>query len=377
MSFSRALALSLAASLPLASACGGAAKPDPATPGQGATADGTRPEDIEPQGADNIPGDVANDGSPTTPGEPDTAGDATGDTAADAPEPEIKPPGVDLAPAEKARQVKAHVDRGQAALKGSSPDAKTAAAEAKAALDVDETSIPAMLLLAHALYIQGNYDKCEAVLDVAKARPGGAQSPELFFLYGLVYAHGERKKEAMAAYKQAVTLDPSYRSGLLNYGVFLIANKRWDEAVSVYEKLTGPLGVKTAAALNNLATAYRGKSSEYVGQNGNPQQRNAYLLKAKTTYERALQQDPAYARIYYNLGVLYLDAQSFPDGGHDMDTLARLKMAIDYFKKYQALPGANDKLAADNQAAAQKLYDREKKIRDLRKRQEARRHSGG
>lgn len=378
MHFSRVAMCALA--LTVGSACGGAS-PDPVEPVAGAGGDPTRPEDMGPEMGDNVTEEQLGEG--TDPDDPTAGTDEPGDEAdpgaGDEPaaEPEIKPPGLDLSPEEKSRQVAEHLERGEAALAGDSPKPKAAISAAKAALEVDQTSIEAMVLLAHAYYVQGNYQKCEAVLDIAKARPGGAQNPELHFLYGLIYARSERDDEAMAAYKQAVTLDPSYRHGLLNYGVYLIDNKRWDDAIRVYEKLTGQLGMRTAAALNNLATAYRGKSAQLSGPAGNPQQRAAFLLKAKATYDQALKLDPGYARVYYNLGVLYLDAQPFPAQGGEMDTLKRLETAITYFEKYQALPGANDKLAAEHKAVAQKLYDREKKIREYRKKQEERRRARG
>lgn len=323
-----------------------------------AAGDKSNPEDMNPEGG--LP-------DPTT-GE--TGGAATGAGATPG-KPAIKPPGLDLSPVEKKRRVSRAVAGGKAALAQRTPDSGEAVRQAKIALQIDETSLDAMILLAHANILKRYYDQALDVLEKAVAR-GGAKRREIHFLFGLVYDRTEEYDKAFAAYRRAVALSPNYTSGLMNLGVHYLRNQRYSEAAQVYEKLTGSLNYKTAAAWTNLGSAYRGRSGEFGI--GNEAARNQMILKAERTYKRAISRDKTYANAYFNLGLLYLDSDPFPTGrGKELDNLRRLRRAKSYFDQYRRLPGANVKRVDEVAATAQKLIAREERIRKKRAERERRR----
>jgi len=281
----------------------------------------------------------------------------------------IQPPGLDLPAAEKQRRVAEHLKRGQTAL-DSSRDPDFAINESKAALAVDETSVDAMVLLAQAYYVKGYYDLVQDVLEKALER-NGAGNKKLHFLFGLIHDRNKRNDQALDEYQKAVAIDPNYKSALMNLGVHFLRNKRYQDAVTLYERLTGQLGYKTASSLTNLGSAYRGQSAEFG--TSDIARRNELLLKAERTYKAALAADRNYANAYYNTGLLYLDADPFPEGRADMDMVKRLQRAKSQFDEYRRLPGADQKLADEQVAVAQKLIDKEGRARQKAAERDAKR----
>lgn len=358
------------AALALVAACGGpdkgAATTPAGNPGPGVAGD---PANMDPDGYEPGATDVEG-GDPGAGGEPGGDGGEVGGD--DAGEPALRPPGVDLSPEEQARAVAKHVAAARQALGGATPDPDRAITEAEQALAADETSVEAMVLLAHANYVKGYHDLAEDILTKAFER-GGKQSKEAHFLLGLVYERTERKDKAPAEYLAALAIDPNYRSALINLGVHHLANKRYADAVQVYERLTGDLGVNTPVTWTNLGSAYRGLSVEYALSDTN--RRNQLLLAAERAYRRAISLAKNYALAYYNLGILYLDADPFPQGDGDMDRLARLRRAKTYFDEYRRLPGADQKLVDQTAATAQKLIDREELLRKRQAEREAKRRA--
>ncbi|MEO8552327.1 MAG: hypothetical protein ABI678_20260, partial [Kofleriaceae bacterium] len=70
---------------------------------------------------------------------------------------------------------------------------------------------------------------------------------------------------------------------------------------------------------------------------------------------------------YFDLAMLYLDADPFPSGGGALDTMQRLNAAKDFLDKYKNAPGVD-----------MKLYDeRMKDVSKAVKREEKRRKKGG
>jgi tetratricopeptide (TPR) repeat protein len=300
--------------------------------------------------------------------EPDAVDPKTGELTPKA-RPPIKPPGLDLSPAEKNKRVRGHLATARSAMSASTTRPDDAIAAANAALAVDEVNLQAMLYLAHANYVKNYFDKAEYVLGRAARTKGGASNAKLYFLFGLVYDATERPDQAMASYAKAVNINGNYRSALLNLGVHYIRNKRYKDAVKLYEKLTGPLRTNSASAWTNLGSAYRGRTADLVS---NEQARRAMVLKAESALKRALTINSKYANAYYNLGILYLDADPFPLGSKELDTLKRLERAKTYFTEYRKMPGAQAKLADEQTAVTQKLYDREHRIREKRRKRELR-----
>ncbi len=362
------LALLLGGSL---AACGGGDKKKKSTPASsGTVSDGTPmgpavdPANIDPSGG--IPMADPNDRppeqmDPSDPSDPDDPNLP----------PEIKPPGLDISPAEKQARVQSLLQNATSAIKNNADPSRTIA-EAKAALQIDETSIDAMVLLAHGNVVKGFYDMAEDVLMKAFER-GGKSNKKAFFLLGLVYDKTEREDKAPIAYQNALTLDPNYKSALVNLGVSHLRTKRYQDAVVIYERLTSSLGLDRAAVWTNLGSAYRGHSTDFVSDIG---RRNQMVLKAEAAYKRAISLDKNYPNVYYNMGLLYLDADPFPTrSGGELDRLVRLKNAKTYLEEYRRLPKADQKLVDQTAAVAQKLIDRELKLRKKQADREARRRA--
>lgn len=301
-------------------------------------------------------GGTTGGGAPGTGGTVDQGITVPGVPGSDSPG--VKPPGLDLTPEQKRSQVEIHMKRAQSAVDSGDPD--LAINEAKAALAVDETSVDAMVLLAQAEFAKGYFDQVEDVLTKALER-GGAQNKKLHFIMGLVHDRNKKFDLALESYSKAVAIDASYDPAVMNLGVHLLRTKRFGEAVSLYERLTGELNYRTAAAFTNLGSAYRGQSAEFT--TSDVARRNDLLLKAQTAYRRGLAIDKNYANATYNLGLLFLDADPFPDGKDDMDLLKRLRQAKAFFDEYRRLPGADQKLADEQVAVAQKLIDKEERAR--------------
>lgn len=366
--------LCVLASLLLLAACPNRNKKSKTGPGAtGSNAGGpAHPEDAVPEGG--LPGYVPPEGRDPAPENGSAKGGAeTGDAAK--PAPAIRPPGLDLAPAEKKRRVAEHLAKGKSALAGAGPAPDEAIRQAQLALSVDETSVEAMVLLADADIQKRYYDQAQDILEKALER-GGSRTREVHFLLGLVHDRLDEPDKAFAAYRRAVVLSPNYKSALMNLGVHYLRNQRYADAQTVYEKLTGELGYRTAAAWTNLGSAYRGRSAELAPTDVGA--RNQMILKALATYRRALSVNKRYANAYYNLGLLYLDSDPFPvasngQRANEMDNLKRLQMAKSYFDQYRREPGADLKRVDAVAATAAKLISREERIREKRRQMEERR----
>jgi len=350
-----------------AGACGGKDKKKTTTPtgSTGTVSDGTPldpgfdPANMDPTG--DIPSADPND-------KPPEQVDPTDDPeVADGP-PELKPPGLDISASEKASRVATHLQAATAAMQNNA-DPIRAIEQAKAALQVDETSIDAMVLLAHGNLVKGYYDLAEDVLMKAFDR-GGKSNKKAYFLLGLVYEKTKRLDKAPIAYQNALTLDPNYKSAIMNLGVHNLRTKRYSDAVRAFERLTNELGMNDASVWTNLGSAYRGLSLEF--QVRDIAQRNKLILNAELAYKRAISIDKNYGNVYFNMGLLYLDADPFPTPAGDMDAVARLKQAKTYFDEYRRLAGADLKLVDSTAAVAQKLIDREELLRKKKADREAR-----
>ncbi len=357
------LSVALASSLALAS-CGGKDKAKPTTPAKGSGAgsdavgmtDGTEPGG----GGDTTPGggDVE---LPVGTGDGSGDGSGSGSASEPPPPPPIIVPNLDISPDQARSEVTRHLNNARTMLSASPPDGDGAIREAKAALAADGTSIDAQIVIAHAYYLKKLTDTAEVVLDgLYNKRTTSRQNPYLFYVYGLVYDRNGETAKAFAAYKQAVALDPSYASAITNLGVHQLANKQYADAVGSYELLTGSLGRANAATLSSLGSAYRGMSADYEA--GSPN-RDDFLRKAEAAYKRSVSADRNYGPAYYNLGLLYLDADPFPGPDGTLDTLVRLQRAKTYFDEYKNMPGVDLKLFDERTKDVTKLIKREEKKR--------------
>jgi tetratricopeptide (TPR) repeat protein len=356
------VALSLAVGVG-AGACGNKEKGGAATirngsPGSGSGSEGHM-SDLDPGGDGG--GANGGGGGSDVAGGGANGGSGTGAVDDQPPPPPVTPVNLDPTPEQAKSAVDSHLSAGRLALKGPQVDADLALREAQAALAVDATNVDAVALMAHAYISKKLYDTAEVILDMLmKDRKDAAQgNARIFYDYGLIYDKTNRTPQAILAYKTAVQLDPNFASAQINLGTHQLANKQYADAIATYEKVQ-QLGVVDAIIWVDLGDAYRGHSADFDPGSSD---RDQLLQKAETAYKRAVDLDHNYGAAYYNLGLLYLDADPFPQGGAPMDTLARLNKAKTYFAQYKDMPGVDMKLFDERTKDVDKLIKREEKKR--------------
>lgn len=269
-----------------------------------------------------------------------------------------------MSPAVRAGVVKQHLEAGTKAI--TAGDADAVIREARAVLEADETSVEAMITLAHGFYLKGYDDKTEAILQLAKKNPAGEQSPLVWMLLGLVADRGgTREDEALAAYEKALLLKPDYAAAMTNAGAIYLKRKRYADAVTTFENVVR-LDPKSVKAHTHLGAAYRGRSGDVVGEAA---QRDDFLRKAEKELHAAVKQDPGYAPAQYNMGLLYLDADPFPG----LETIPRLQAAMKYMSDFKQAMGPNLKAGDpvdEYMAGAEKSIDRETKRLDKKRKRD-------
>jgi tetratricopeptide (TPR) repeat protein len=349
--------LALAAGL---AACGSSAKKK-TTPDKPGSSDpsGMNDKDPGPDGAagsgSGSGGDASNPGSGSG-----TSGTSTPGETAETPPPPVIPPNYDPDPAEARGAVEQHLKVGRDALMRTPPDPETALREARLALATDAANIDAAAMVAHSYYYKRQYDTAELVLDDLYKRDSAKRNARVLYVYGLVYDKTKRPAEAALAFRQAVDLEPNFTSALINLGAYQLRNKQYTEATATFEQLTNA-GQNDPITLTSLGSAYRGRSADYPA--GSPDQAQ-WLVRAEDAYKRAVSANRNYSAAYYNLGLLYLDADPFPDpSGAALDTLQRLQRAKTYFDQYKDLPGVDIKLYEERMKDVQKAIKREEKRR--------------
>ncbi len=293
------------------------------------------------------------------PGQPvEQPGQVKPDEEVEPPPPKKEPPRppVDLPLEERDRIVKSRLTIGNEAAKKNDSDGMIR--EAMGVLDVEETNSDAMILLAHGYYLKGNLDKVEAILNEALKQESARGKGKLWMLFGLIYDKTNRDDAALLAYTKATDANPNYAAAWTNRGVIMQKRKVFggeSGSVACFEKALQLVGRNRSAKLHShLGSAYRGLSTDQ------PNQREELLRKAEAELKAAVTVDPNYAPAYFNLGLLYFDADSYPG----MDKLQRLSMAMRYLKEYQRVLGptyrAGDKVE-EYLTTAQKAYDQEEK----------------
>jgi tetratricopeptide (TPR) repeat protein len=282
--------------------------------------------------------------------------------AAPAPVDPTRPPTQDLPADKRDALVRDSLRRGVQALRAKDADGTIRAA--RAALDLDETNVEAMIMLAHGYYMKGYDDKVEAVLTLAQKQKAGDNHPVLWMLFGLVYDRTNREDQALSSFERATKLKPDYLAALIDRGAIYLKRHRYSDAVPVFEQVV-QIEDKSPRAHTNLGSAYRGRSAD-VGDAKD--QRDQLLRRAEQEYKLAIQQDPSYAPAYFDLGLLYLDADPFPG----LETLTRFQQAQRFLSQYKQTAGPAGVPAVDDYlTAAQKGIEREQKLIERKKKKEA------
>lgn len=339
----RLAAVLLCAAVVSAGACGGADKKGGSTTpkaGGGSDASQSMADTPDPSGA-NVPTTKAGSGSGSASAAKSGTGTGTGSAMAAVPvdnTPPIVPPNLDTDPAQVKTQVDQHLGAARQALAQAIPDPDTALREAKAVLSLDASNVDAAAMVAFAYYHKKLYDTAELVLDDVFKRESAKKNAEIYYVYGLVYDHTNRAEQARKAFEQAVAINPNLASALIDLGVHQLDQKQYTDAQQTFETVTQRMGKTDAVTLTSLASAYRGHAGDYQPGDSN---RDQLIRRAEATYKKAIAANGNFGPAYYDLGLLYLDADPYPGVP---DTLARLNAAKGYFDQYKNMPNADLKL---------------------------------
>ena len=271
----------------------------------------------------------------------------------------IVPPNLDPDPGQAKVAVDDHLKVARRALAQNTPDPDTALREARLALAIDATNVDAAAMVALAYYHKRLYDTAELVLDDVYKRAAAKKNANVLYTFGLVYDKTNRAANAQLAFKQAVELDRNHTSAMINLGVYSLRNKQYDDAAELFERLVQQFGRTDAVTMTSLGSAYRGKAANFPPGG----EHDSLLQRAEVSLKRAITANANYAPAYYNIALLYLDADPFPTSGGPMDTLQRLQSAKTYFDSYKALPGAEIKLYEERMKDVSKAVKREEKRR--------------
>lgn len=334
-------------------ACGGNKK-ESTTPKAGGgsgsgTADPTSMKDgTDPgMGSGGVATNPSNPGTPTNPTNPNT-----NTPPPDPSGPPVVPINLDPDPSQAKSEVDRHLGIAKSALSQTPPDADAALREAKQALTVDATNVDAAAMVGFAYYHKKLYDTSELVLDDVFKRAAAKQNPNIYYVYGLVYDATNRPEQANLAFQTAVKLKPDFTSALVNLGAHQLMNKQYSEAVETFEKVTKQLNRTDATTLTSLGSAYRGKSGELSAGDS---QRDKLISAAESSYKKAIQIDPGFGAAYYNLGILYLDADPYPGVANAID---RVNTAKGYFDQYKNMKDVDMKLYDERMKDVTKLLKR-------------------
>jgi tetratricopeptide (TPR) repeat protein len=229
--------------------------------------------------------------------------------------------------------------------------------EAKAALKRDEKYVPAMVVMARAYYHLNKTEFADSICDIALGI--NPNVGECYNLKGFIALKENDDTTARTMFEKATQVQPNLGAAWLNLGAQYLKVKNYGAAIPVLERATQLMPGRAEAHLN-LGSAYRGAAKPGDNQ----------VVKAQQSYSKAIQIKPTYPAAYFNLGILFLDAQSFPG----MDKLQQLNTAVTYFNKYkqQVTYLAKDDPVDAYIKEAQKAHEREVKNREREARRKAR-----
>ena len=171
---------------------------------------------------------------------------------------------------------------------------------------------------------QGDYTA--ALRELIKARDLDPQNHIVYDDLGICYFAKERMPDAIANFKKAIALKPSYTKARNNLGAAYLKIKEWDAAIAVFNEITqDALYATPHYPLYNLGKAYYHKGqyqkSLHYYKKALKLQENYFLAlmgtgrtylamnegrKALQYLERAVKIAPNFADIHYELGEAYL-----------------------------------------------------------------------
>jgi len=251
-----------------------------------------------------------------------TAGEGTQKPGA-TPTAKVKNPGArDRDPEEEKRKMAASRKQSAAAekaLRGGQLDA--AVVSAREALMTHEQNAEAMLVMAEVFHRRGNHELVLAVtasvlqIDAKVLLP--ADASRAHNLKGFAFLAAKNQEAAFTSFRKAAEADDKNAAAWNNLGAQYLRIGDAKTAIDCFLYATS-LDPGFFKAHLNLGSAYRASRA---------------WAKADAAYRQALKLRASYPEAYFNLGVLYLDADPYPG----LATTARLQKAIDSFSRYREL----------------------------------------
>ena len=174
--------------------------------------------------------------------------------------------------------------------------------------------IGTLLKLAEFQHILKQYR--DALFTLERIRVIEPNTPEMFFMFGLVFQEMGRIDEAKGAYQKAVESNPDLIDAWINFGKILgdeknpLAERYFENALRV--------NPNSVPALHAMAFYLANQKNDIEG--------------GIEYYKRVNVADPQFEEGYYNLGLVYLDADSLDQAYKSFDLAIKIKP--DYAESY-------------------------------------------
>jgi tetratricopeptide (TPR) repeat protein len=196
-----------------------------------------------------------------------------------------------------------------------------AVANARASLKIHEQNVDAMLVLAEVYYREKKYELTVSVTGTALAVDEKIRTPKetsiAYNLQGFAFASMGQNQRATKAFKLAAEADDKNAAAWNNLGTRYLRGGDVKTAAQCFAYAI-ELEPGFAKAHLNYGAALRGQRK---------------WIEAEKEFLQALKIKKTYPEAYFNLGLLYLDADPFPK----LDTVQRLNKAILYLEKYKGM----------------------------------------
>lgn len=193
--------------------------------------------------------------------------------------------------------------------------------QAQQALRIHEQNVDAMLVIAEAFLKQGRFELASATtasaLNVDTKVLTTEQIGRAYNIQGFAHIQAGKEQAATDAFRKAAEADAKNASAWNNLGTRYLDAGDVGTAINCFRYAT-ELAPRFYKARLNLGAGLRADRK---------------WQEAEKEFQRALQLRPGYPEVYFNLGLLYLDADPYPG----LDTVTRLNKAIVNFTKYREL----------------------------------------
>ena len=151
---------------------------------------------------------------------------------------------------------------------------------------------------------QGNYTA--ALKEFLKAESLYPDDPYLQNDLGLVYKEKGKLDLAITHFKKALLLKPDYGAAKNNLGATYMAKEEWDTAISIFKEIAEDLLYATPQnPLFNIGLAYFNKKAYEPAEK--------YFNDCLKIYEDGFRKDPIYIKTLYHLGRIYLLSERVPE----------------------------------------------------------------